>query len=86
MVKLGSRVKDTVSGFTGIATGRAEYLYGCVRILIESESLHDGRPVEGEWFDEQRVEVVKEKRAEVNKDNSASSGGPQSDPPSRQRA
>lgn len=29
MVTLGARVKDNITGFEGIATGRAEYLYGC---------------------------------------------------------
>ena len=86
MVKLGSRVKDTVSGFTGIATGRAEYMYGCAAILIEPESLHDGKPIDGGWFDEQRVQVVEEKQPETSADNSASSGGPQNYPPSRRRA
>jgi hypothetical protein len=55
MVKLGARVTDRISGFTGIATGRSEYLYGCVRILVEPEALHDGKPVEAQWFDEQRL-------------------------------
>lgn len=32
---LGDLVKDTVSGFTGIATARHSYLNGCDRISIQ---------------------------------------------------
>jgi hypothetical protein len=56
MVKLGERVMDRITKFEGIATARSEYLYGCVRILVEPTELKDGKPVEGQWFDEQRVD------------------------------
>jgi valyl-tRNA synthetase len=79
-VKLGSKVKDSLTGFTGIATARTEWLYGCTRIAIEPQELHDGKPIETQWFDEQRVEVVLEDKPKVSKDSSATSGGPQKDP------
>jgi len=59
-VKLGSRVKDIITGFTGIAVGYSKWMYGCNRIVVESESLKDGKPLGNEWFDEQRVETVEE--------------------------
>ena len=31
MEELGSRVKDSITGFEGFAVSRTEYLYGCVR-------------------------------------------------------
>ena len=34
MIELGQKVKDKVTGFTGIATARIEYLNGCVQILV----------------------------------------------------
>lgn len=59
MVKLGSKVRDTVTGFTGIASARSEYLHGTPRVLIESTGLdRDGNLKRGEWFDEPRVESV----------------------------
>jgi hypothetical protein len=58
MVKLGDRVRDKISGFEGIAAARTEYLNGCVRITVEPEGLHDGKPVEAQWFDEQQVDVI----------------------------
>ena len=55
-IKLGSKVKDRISGFAGIATSRVEFLYGCVRYLVEPEGLTpDGKPIESQYFDEQRL-------------------------------
>ena len=79
MIKLGSEVRDIITGFKGIATGRNVFLYGCVRILIEPAEMYEGKPVEGCWFDEQRIEVIEKKAPEVSKDSSATSGGPQND-------
>ena len=80
MVKLGSRVKDRITGFTGIASGRAEYQFGCAQVLITPEGLKDGQPLNAHWFDEQRVEVVEETAPVVSPASSAKSGGPQHAP------
>ena len=72
MVKLGTRVRDSITGFAGIAVCRTEYLYGCVRIGVEPQELQNGKPVESQYFDEQRIEEA----------STAESGGPQPDPPS----
>ena len=74
MIKLGDKVKDSISGFEGIVTGRAEYLYGCVRVLVQPESLQDdGKLAEDTWIDEQRLDEY----------SKAKVGGPQNDPPRR---
>jgi hypothetical protein len=62
-IELGSVVTDSISGMTGIATARADYLNGCVKIFVEPQSLKDGRPIEGEWFDEQRVTTMSKAQA-----------------------
>jgi hypothetical protein len=72
MVKLGTRVTDSITGFAGIATCRTEYLYGCVRIGVEPQVLQEGKPGEIHYFDEQRLEEA----------STAETGGPQPDPPS----
>jgi hypothetical protein len=59
MVKLGDRVKDQITGFTGIATGRYEYLYGCVRVSVQAEKLKDGKVADGLVFYEDQLEVIK---------------------------
>ena len=71
-VELGKRYSDSISGFTGIATARTVYLYGCVRVLLTPDTLgKDGVPLESQGFDEQRVDPSSE----------AATGGPQSDIP-----
>jgi hypothetical protein len=57
--QLGDRVKDRVTGFTGIVIARSEYLHGCRRVGVQSEKLEDGKPKDPQWFDEPQVEVIK---------------------------
>lgn len=85
-IALGSRVRDSYTGFSGIATGKTNWLYGCSRILIEPTELHDGKPIEAVWFDEQRVELVEEEPPKVSEHSSAISGGPKQDPSRRKDA
>ena len=75
-VELGRRYRDTISGFEGVATGRYEYLYGCVRISLERGKDGD---LKSEVFDEQRlVEVVSEGTRRPRP--TATSGGPREAP------
>jgi hypothetical protein len=66
MIKLGSKVRDTMTGLEGIAVVRAIWLWGCVRIGLQPYEIRDGKPVEESWFDESRLEVIKEKTAKKN--------------------
>ena len=70
MIKLGDKVKDSITGISGIAIARCEYLYGCVQIGVEYAK--DGAP-ETTYFDEQRLD----------KFSDAVSGGPQASPSGR---
>ena len=79
-IKLGSMVRDVYTGFEGIAIGKTEWLYGCTRIAIEAVKLHENKPVGLEWFDEQRVELVKPAAPEIATESTARTGGPQRDP------
>jgi hypothetical protein len=80
-IKLGNRVRDVYTGFEGIATGRTEWLYGCARITIEPTELDkDGKLLDSQWFDEQRIELVKTKKKRITKESRAKTGGPQDDP------
>lgn len=64
-VKLGDRVKDTISGFKGIMVSHAKHLHGCDTIGVKPEVLHDGQPIECQWFDILRMELVEERYSEV---------------------
>lgn len=52
-IKLGSRVKDTITGFEGVASGRYENLRGTVRFEVEALD-KNGKPLT-EWFDDVRL-------------------------------
>ena len=80
MIQLGTRVRDNLTGFEGIAVGRTEWQYGCTRIGIEPTELRDGKPIDVQWFDEQRVEAVGEKAKAEPSAARPPLGGPQSDP------
>jgi len=57
-MQLGDVIRDKISGFTGVATSRTEYLNGCIRWAISPQQLHEGKPIEAGYFDEEQVEVV----------------------------
>jgi len=78
-IKLGQRVRDTLSGFEGVAFGITDYLYGCRHICIKPTELNkDGEPAKIQWVDEPQCEVVKvvKKVAPVG-----NTGGPREDNP-----
>jgi len=79
-IKLGSKVRDKVTGFTGMAVAKTCWTSGNVTIAIEPTTLHEGKPIDPHSFEWQRVELIEEKAPPISKDNSASSGGPQKDP------
>lgn len=58
-VNLGDRVKDRINGQQGIAIGRTDWLYGCVRITIQPEGLKtDGTTLDNVTIDEPQCEVL----------------------------
>lgn len=58
MVNLGDLVEDKISGLQGIVICRSVWLYNCVRIVVQPEKMHDGRPVESCTFDEDQLTVL----------------------------
>lgn len=70
MIELGTKVKDNITGFTGIAMGVCEYRYGCRQIQVLSSKLSEGKEVYI-WFDEQRLTST----------SKVKTGGPQHIPP-----
>jgi hypothetical protein len=60
--ELGDRVKDPVTGFTGIVVVVATWLHGCIRVGVQPEGMHEGKPLPEHHFDQSQL-VVLEKRA-----------------------
>lgn len=79
MVNLGDKVKDVVSGATGIAVARSIFLTGCVRIGI-STGFDKVKGEEGMfWTDEERCKVMQSDAYRKAQQNTAAAG-PQAAP------
>lgn len=76
-LQLGDTVKDSITGFQGIAVGRTAWLYGCDRIGVEPREMKDGKTIDIAWFDEARLVVLKAGTIRVAQ---VSTGGPRPDP------
>jgi|HubBroStandDraft_5_1064220.scaffolds.fasta_scaffold11891_10 hypothetical protein len=60
---LGAKVKDKVSGFSGLVIGRTQWLYNCARYVVQPQELDkDGKPKASEGFDEDQLVEVKTRR------------------------
>lgn len=79
-IKLGSKVKDLVTGFEGIVTGRCEYINGCIQFCVRPKSKGGSMP-DGQWIDWQQLKVLGEG---ISVSAKAATGGPQSSPPKSQ--
>lgn len=74
---LGKKVKCMVTGFTGIATARVEFINGCVQICVKPKAGKDGKMPDGEYIDIHQIEIV----GNGVKLNHKETGGPQMDTP-----
>lgn len=60
MENLGKKATDKITGFTGVITAKIFYLYGCAQYCIVPKVGTDGKRVEGEYFDEGRIEIMEQ--------------------------
>ena len=56
-IKLGAKVRDLITGFSGVATIVADHLTGCRRYWVEGAANAEGKSTDL-WFDESRLEVI----------------------------
>lgn len=54
----GVEARDKITGFSGIITGRADYVTGCSQYLIQPKLDKDGKHVTAHWLDEERLEII----------------------------
>lgn len=79
----GTKVKDQITGFTGVITGRADYITGCNTYLLTPGSDPKSELTEypkTHWIDEARLKVISDKVVEVDQAEKPG-GGP--NPPSK---
>lgn len=79
MIELGSKVRDIVSGFPGIAVARTVWLYGCERISIQPPVGADGKIPDVATFDAPAIEVLEEPTIKVPA-SAKNPGGPRPAP------
>lgn len=72
MIELGDKVKDKVSGFTGIVIGMTKWLHGCNRMIVQPVVGKDGKLPDSAQFDEPQLEIVSKKK--VPKGNGKTGG------------
>jgi hypothetical protein len=82
-IELGDKVKDSVTGFTGIAVAVTKWLHGCDRVTVRPEGVNkEGKPYDNYTFDALQLEIVKKRavKAENAKTTRAkTTGGPRDD-------
>lgn len=57
-IELGMTVTDKITGFSGVVTGRCEYISGCHQVLIQPRVKDTGEFVDSRWMDEDRLTVT----------------------------
>ena len=72
-IKLGEKVKDIVSGFTGIAIARTEYLNGCIQYTVQSKKGKDNE-IKNVDIDEEQIKKVDD--GILKKKKVTNTGGP----------
>lgn len=75
-LKLGDKVRDTVTGLEGIAIAKTEWLNGCFRWTVQPPIDKDGKVPEAHSVDEHQLIVVTEKTHVPNR----ATGGPRPAP------
>lgn len=73
MINLGDEATDTVTGFTGVAVSRTEYINGCTRVSLQPKIKSDGSLPSYETFDEPQLVVVEAQKVPRGPTNT---GGP----------
>lgn len=56
-IKLGQRVVDQITGFSGIATALVSYITGCNQVCVQPQVDEKGSFVEARYIDEDRLIV-----------------------------
>lgn len=75
--ELGLKAKDMLTGFKGILNYRVNYLTGCDQYGIHPGLDKEGKLMEAQQFDENRIEILPGKKLElVEKKRKDPPGGP----------
>ena len=54
----GDKVRERVTGFTGIITGAVSYITGCNQHLVTAKAKDENSEAKAQWYDDGRLELV----------------------------
>jgi hypothetical protein len=55
---MGDVVRDVVTGFTGRVVAHVRYVTGCDQFCVQPSCKEDGSPVDGKYFDVNRLHLI----------------------------
>lgn len=61
MFKFGCEVKDKITGFKGIVTGKCSYITGCEQYLVQPKGKKTDVKPKADWFDVARLVLSSKK-------------------------
>jgi hypothetical protein len=89
-IELGSKVRDKVTGFEGIAIGETRWLHGCLRYTVQPQELDkDGNQKATASFDEPQLIVLAgpaKTKVQATASEQRKTGGPAPEPARRKDA
>jgi len=65
MINLGTKVKDKITGLTGIVVARTEFINGCVQYEVQPHAKKDGTVPEALGIDEQTLDIITKKKLKI---------------------
>jgi hypothetical protein len=81
-VPLGTRMKDLVTGFEGIAIARVEFLNGCIQYMLKPQKLDkDGKTIEANAIDSEQLRIIDTGISKKEKVDKEPTGGIMPDTP-----
>lgn len=82
MIKLGDKVRDSVSGLIGIAVSEIRYLNGCLQYGVQSE-FKDGKMPSVEYIDIGQLSIVQLQAVVMKEKEEEDPGGAQAYAPGK---
>lgn len=75
IAELGRTYQDNITEFEGVAISRTKFLFSQERVGLQPTKLHEGKPIEAQYFDAGQLKVTRAKSKAPEK-KAAVAGGP----------
>lgn len=75
-IELGKTYKDSITDFEGVAISLTKFLASSQRVGLQPTKLHEGKPIDAQYFDVHQINEVKSKTKPKTKEAASGPGGP----------